>query len=41
MARDKKALGGHLRFVLPDRIGRFELVAGIDPDLVRRVLMAD
>ncbi|MFM1903217.1 MAG: hypothetical protein RLZZ440_1117 [Planctomycetota bacterium] len=40
MARDKKALGGRLRFVLPDRIGRVELVDGIDPALVRQALHA-
>ncbi len=38
MARDKKALGGRLRFVLPDQIGHVELVADIDPGLIRRVL---
>jgi len=31
MARDKKTLHGQLRFVLPDRIGHVELVAGIAP----------
>ncbi|MBM4021218.1 MAG: 3-dehydroquinate synthase [Planctomycetes bacterium] len=40
MARDKKSLGGRLRFVLPDRIGRAELVADIDPVLVRTALIA-
>ena len=38
MARDKKTLGGRLRFVLPSRIGHVELVDGVDPALVRRVL---
>jgi 3-dehydroquinate synthase len=38
MARDKKSVGGQLRFVLPDRIGRVELVAGIDPLLVSQCL---
>ena len=38
MARDKKSLGGRLRFVLPDRVGHVELVDGIDPDLVRQAL---
>lgn len=38
MARDKKSLGGRLRFILPDRIGHVELVADIDPDLVKSVL---
>ena len=37
MARDKKTLGGRLRFVLPSRIGHVELVDGVDPALVRRV----
>ena len=30
MARDKKALHGRLRFVLPDRIGQVELIKGVD-----------
>ena len=38
MGRDKKAVGGRLRFVLPDRIGHVELVADIDADDVRAVL---
>ena len=38
MARDKKSVGGRLRFVLPDRLGHVELVAGIDPALVGQVL---
>jgi 3-dehydroquinate synthase len=38
MARDKKSLGGRLRFVLPDRIGHVELVEGIDAAAVRRAL---
>jgi 3-dehydroquinate synthase len=38
MARDKKSSGGRLRFVLPDRIGRVELVADIAPDVVGRAL---
>jgi 3-dehydroquinate synthase len=38
MARDKKSSGGRLRFVLPDRIGRVELVSGVALDLVRRAL---
>ncbi|MFM8415084.1 MAG: 3-dehydroquinate synthase [Planctomycetota bacterium] len=41
MGRDKKALGGRLRFVLPDRIGRVELVGDIDPRVVTQVLAAD
>ncbi len=40
MARDKKALSGRLRFVLPDRIGRVELVEDVPEDLVRRALVA-
>jgi 3-dehydroquinate synthase len=38
MQRDKKTLGGQLRFVLPHRIGAVELVDGVSPDDVRRVL---
>jgi len=38
MARDKKSLGGRLRFVLPDRVGHVDLVDGVDPDLVRQAL---
>jgi 3-dehydroquinate synthase len=38
MARDKKSLGGRLRFILPDRIGHVSLVADIDPALVTSVL---
>jgi len=38
MARDKKAVNGRLRFVLPSRIGAVDLVDGIDADLVRSVL---
>jgi 3-dehydroquinate synthase len=40
MARDKKTVGGRLRFVLPTRIGHVELVEGIDPAAVRAVLMS-
>jgi 3-dehydroquinate synthase len=29
MHRDKKTSAGELRFVLPDRIGRVELVGGV------------
>jgi 3-dehydroquinate synthase len=29
MHRDKKSTAGSLRFVLPDRIGRVELVSGV------------
>ena len=38
MARDKKTIGGRLRFVLPTRIGHVELVDGIDPAMVRAIL---
>jgi 3-dehydroquinate synthase len=38
MARDKKTVGGRLRFVLPTRIGHVELVDGIDPATVRTIL---
>ncbi len=38
MGRDKKTVGGRLRFVLPSRIGHVEVVDGVAPDLVRRVL---
>lgn len=38
MRRDKKAVGGHLRFVLPTRIGHVELVDGIKADDVRAAL---
>jgi len=40
MARDKKSLGGRLRFVLPSRIGAVELVGNVDELVVRRVLAA-
>jgi 3-dehydroquinate synthase len=40
MGRDKKSLHGRLRFVLPDAIGRVELVEGVDPAAVERVLSA-
>ncbi len=38
MGRDKKTVGGRLRFVLPSRLGHVELVEPIDAALVRRVL---
>jgi 3-dehydroquinate synthase len=38
MARDKKTVGGRLRFVLPTRIGHVELVDGIDPAAVRLII---
>ncbi|MFM7135890.1 MAG: 3-dehydroquinate synthase [Planctomycetota bacterium] len=40
MGRDKKSLHGRLRFVLPDQIGRVELVDGVDSAVVERVLAA-
>lgn len=40
MGRDKKALHGKLRFVLPDAIGHVNLVDGVDPAAVERVLLA-
>jgi 3-dehydroquinate synthase len=39
MARDKKAVGGQVRFVLPDRIGRVELVSGVDEQQVLQALV--
>jgi 3-dehydroquinate synthase len=41
MARDKKSEGGRLRFVLPTRLGAVELVGGIEPKLVRTILVGD
>ena len=38
MARDKKSVGGRLRFVLPSRIGHVDVVEGVDPHMVRAVL---
>lgn len=38
MRRDKKALAGTLRFVLPSRLGDVELVAGVPEAVVREVL---
>lgn len=35
MMHDKKVEYGHLRFVLPDRIGHVELVDGVDENLIR------
>jgi len=40
MARDKKSLGGRLRFVLPSRLGHVELVESVPEPLVRQVLAA-
>ena len=39
MARDKKTVGGRLRFVLPSRIGQVELVPDVDPALVTQALL--
>jgi len=41
MARDKKSLGGRLRFVLPSAIGRVGLVEDVPEPLVRSVLAGD
>ena len=38
MRRDKKAVAGRLRFVLPTRLGRAELVDGVPEADVRAVL---
>jgi 3-dehydroquinate synthase len=38
MARDKKSLGGRLRFVLPARIGHVDLVDDVPEGFVRQVL---
>lgn len=38
MARDKKAVGGKLRLVLPVRIGKVAVKAGIDPEKIRGVI---
>jgi 3-dehydroquinate synthase len=38
MRRDKKAVAGTLRFVLPSRMGEVELVSDVPEELVRRVL---
>ena len=38
MQRDKKVQHGELRFVLPSRLGRVELVGQVDSSLVRQVL---
>ena len=40
MRRDKKAVAGRLRFVLPSRLGHVELVDGVPEALVREVLAA-
>jgi len=38
MARDKKAIHGQLRFILPSRLGEVEMVEGVDPALVLELL---
>jgi 3-dehydroquinate synthase len=38
MGRDKKTVGGELRFVLPSRIGHVDLVDGVPAELVRRAM---
>jgi len=38
MARDKKAVAGRLRFILPTRLGHVELVDDVPADVVRRIL---
>jgi 3-dehydroquinate synthase len=38
MGRDKKTVGGRLRFVLPSRIGHVDLVDDVPVEAVRRVL---
>jgi 3-dehydroquinate synthase len=40
MASDKKAVGGSLRFVLPNRIGSVEVRGDVPTDLVLEVLAA-
>jgi 3-dehydroquinate synthase len=38
MRRDKKATAGQLRFVLPTKLGRVELVEQVPEERVREVL---
>ena len=38
MRRDKKAVGGQMRFILPTRIGEVKLFDGVPEPLVRAVL---
>lgn len=38
MQHDKKAVGGDIRFVLPDRIGNVELVGNVEKDLVLKAM---
>jgi len=37
MLRDKKTLGGKLRFVLPRGIGKAGVYSGIDPRVIKEV----
>jgi 3-dehydroquinate synthase len=41
MLRDKKAVRGTLRFVLPSEVGQCELVGDIDPEIVKKVLNSE
>ena len=38
MRRDKKSVGGELRFVLPTRLGEVEVVEGVPEVVVREIL---
>lgn len=38
MMRDKKVLSGQLRLILPTAIGKAELVAGVEEDILRRAI---
>ncbi|MGA7409397.1 MAG: 3-dehydroquinate synthase [Bryobacteraceae bacterium] len=40
LAGDKKTLQGKLHFVLPTHIGEVSVVSGIEPDLIRRAIVA-
>ncbi|WP_019122447.1 3-dehydroquinate synthase [Brevibacillus massiliensis] len=40
MGRDKKGVGGQLVLVLPQAIGKVEIVRNVDPDLVLQVMKA-
>jgi len=40
LAADKKTLQGKVHFVLPTRIGEVSVVSGIEPDLIRRAIVA-
>jgi 3-dehydroquinate synthase len=39
MSHDKKSEHGHLRFVLPTRLGHVELVRDVPPSAVEQVLV--